>query len=156
MQRDGIVVDELCATTDPAIFAIGDGTLPSRVGRSLRLESVQNAIDQAKHAAAAMVGKPKPYSEVPWFWSDQFDLKLQIAGLFNGYDHIVFRGVISDRAFAVFYYQGEKLIAVDAVNKPADHMIGRRLVTVGTRLSAAEIADLSFDLKQAAADPARG
>ena len=152
---NGIAVDGFGRTSDPAIWAAGDCTSFPWQGGRLRLESVQNAIDQGKAVAATILGKPKPYDAVPWFWSDQFDMKLQTTGLAFDVEEAVVRGDPDSLAFSVFLLRGGRVIAVDTLNKPADHMIGRRLVTAGTRLSAAEIADLSFDLKQAAADPAR-
>ncbi len=106
---NGIWVDEFASTEDKAIFAAGDcANLPSGLyGRRIRLESVHNAIEQAKTAAAAMCGKPAPYDQVPWFWSDQYDLKLQIAGLNQGYDQVVLRGDPEGRKFAAFYLQGQ-------------------------------------------------
>ncbi|KAA5599542.1 NAD(P)/FAD-dependent oxidoreductase [Blastochloris sulfoviridis] len=155
---NGIVVDELLRTSAPGVFAIGDvARFPTRFApKPVLVESVQNAIDQGKAVAATILGKPKPYDAVPWFWSDQFDMKLQTTGLAFDVEEAVVRGDPDSLAFSVFLLRGGRVIAVDTLNKPADHMIGRRLVTAGTRLSAAEIADPSFDLKQAAADPARG
>jgi 3-phenylpropionate/trans-cinnamate dioxygenase ferredoxin reductase component len=109
-------------TGDPAIFAAGDCTRHvGREGTSIRLECVQNAIDQAKHCALAMVGKPKTYSEVPWFWSDQFDLKLQIAGMARPTDRIVLRGDPGARKFAVFHLRDGAVAAVEAVNAARIH-----------------------------------
>jgi len=128
---NGIIVDENCRTSDPHIYAIGDVTWHHNpiYDTHLRLESVPNATDQAKTAALAICGNPKPYNALPWFWSDQFDLKLQIAGLSNGYDNIVLRGDPSTgRSFAAFYFKGDKLLAVDAVNRPQEYMIGKRLI----------------------------
>jgi 3-phenylpropionate/trans-cinnamate dioxygenase ferredoxin reductase component len=146
--EDGIVVDANCATDDPAIFAAGDCTWHvGREGVSLRLESVQNAIDQAKHAALAMVGKPKPYREVPWFWSDQYDLKLQIAGLARPTDTIVVRGEPPARKFAVFHLRDGAVAAVESVNAPAEYLVGRKLIAEGTRVPPERIADTSIAMK---------
>jgi 3-phenylpropionate/trans-cinnamate dioxygenase ferredoxin reductase subunit len=149
--ENGIVTDAQCRTSDPNIFAIGDcAARPISFfdNRLCRLESVHNAIEGAKIVAAAITGGKPPNLEAPWFWSDQYDLKLQIAGLFNGYDHIVFRGVISDRAFAVFYYQGEKLIAVDAVNKPAEYLGAKMLIQTGRSLPRDVITDETRPMKE--------
>src|SRR5205085_8578870 len=118
--NDGIVVDRDARTSDPAVFAVGDCARRPLVhyGRSGRLESVHNAIEQGKLAAAAILGRPRPAEDVPWFWSDQYDLKLQIAGLSEGHDQVVVRGKLSDRRFAAFYMKEGRLIATDAVNSP--------------------------------------
>jgi len=149
--EDGIVVDEFGGTADPAIFAAGDCTWHrGREGVELRLESVQNAIDQAKHAAMAMVGKPKPYREVPWFWSDQYDLKLQIAGLALPTDQYVLRGDPAARKFAVFHLREGAVAAVESVNMPAEHLVGRRLIAAGARIAPEKLADTSIPMKNMA------
>jgi 3-phenylpropionate/trans-cinnamate dioxygenase ferredoxin reductase subunit len=127
--NDGILVDEFARTSDPAIYAIGDCTrFPSRrYGRLMRLESVQNAIDQAKAAAAAITGTPQSYDPVPWFWSDQYDTKLQIAGLADGYEAAETVGDPEIR-FSVEYRRSGRLIAVDAVNDARAHMMARRRI----------------------------
>jgi 3-phenylpropionate/trans-cinnamate dioxygenase ferredoxin reductase component len=146
--RNGIVVDRCGATADPSIFAAGDCTWQvGRDGVGLRLENVQNAIDQAKHAALAMAGKPKPYDEVPWFWSDQYDLKLQIAGLLRPTDQAVLRGDPAAKKFAVFHLREGKLAAVEAVNLPVEYMTGRRLIAEGRPLSPERLADTSIAMK---------
>ncbi len=145
---DGIVVDRNAQTSDPNIYAAGDCTRHhGREGVELRLECVQNAIDQAKHAAMAMAGKPKDYSEVPWFWSDQYDLKLQIAGLARPSDTLVLRGDPGQRKFSVFHLRGGKVAAVEAVNAGQDYMIGRKLIAEGKAVEAARLADLSIPVK---------
>ncbi|WP_135213066.1 NAD(P)/FAD-dependent oxidoreductase [Vitreimonas flagellata] len=149
--ENGVITDAQCRTSDPNIFAIGDcAARPISFfdNRLCRLESVHNAIEGAKIVAAAITGGKPPALEAPWFWSDQYDLKLQIAGLFNGYDHIVFRGVMTDRAFAAFYYQGEKLIAVDAVNKPAEYLGAKMLIQTGRSLPRDVIADETRPMKE--------
>jgi 3-phenylpropionate/trans-cinnamate dioxygenase ferredoxin reductase component len=149
--EDGIVVDEFGATADPAIFAAGDCTWHvGREGIALRLESVQNAIDQAKHAALAMAGKPKPYREVPWFWSDQYDLKLQIAGLARPTDTMVMRGDPAARKFAVFHLRDGAVAAVESVNAPAEHLVGRKLIAAGARVPPDRLADMSIPMKNMA------
>ena len=125
--QDGIMVDEH-ALAAPGIYAIGDcARFPSRrYGRHVRLESVQNASDQARAAAAAIIGKPEAYDPVPWFWSDQYDVKLQIAGLAQGYDRHETEGDPESGSFSVSYFHGDRLLAVDAVNAPRAHMLSRR------------------------------
>lgn len=146
---DGIVVDRNAMTSDPAIFAAGDCTRHyGREGIELRLECVQNAIDQAKHAALAMTGKPKDYAEVPWFWSDQYDLKLQIAGLARPTDTLVARGDPAARKFSVFHLRDGKVAAVEAVNAPQDYMIGKKLIAEGRAVPAQTLADTSIPMKQ--------
>ncbi len=149
---NGIVVDDLCQTSDPDVYAAGDCTFhPNPIYQtSLRLESVHNALEQAKTAAAAICGKQKPYGQVPWFWSDQYDLKLQIAGLSQGFDQVVIRGDISSRSFAAFYLKDGKMIAVDAVNRAPEFMMSRMLLQKGTTVSAERLADESIDMKEIA------
>jgi 3-phenylpropionate/trans-cinnamate dioxygenase ferredoxin reductase subunit len=143
----GIVVDACSRTSDPAVVAAGDCTarrLPH--GSLLRLESVQNAIEQGKSAAAALLGKERPFTATPWFWSDQYDIKLQMVGLSTGHDKTVLRGDPATRKFSAFHYQGEKLLAVDSVNRPEDHMPARKLLDQGLSPSFAQVADLSIPL----------
>jgi 3-phenylpropionate/trans-cinnamate dioxygenase ferredoxin reductase component len=132
--EDGILVDHFARTHTPDIYAVGDCTrFPSRrYGRPLRLESVQNAIDQAKAAAAAILGKPQPYDPVPWFWSDQYDIKLQIAGLADGFDSTDTVGDPASAHFSVEYRRDGRLIAVDAVNDARAHMLSRRRIAEET------------------------
>lgn len=146
--QNGIVANEFAATADPDIFAAGDCTWHKGYdGRWRRLESVQNAIDQAKHAARSMLGKPKAYCELPWFWSDQYDLKLQIAGLAEDGDEVVLRGDPSDRKFAEFFLRDGVLISAATVNLPADHLMARRLIGAKARPAAGALADPSVPLK---------
>ncbi len=145
---DGIHVDPLCATEDPAIFAAGDCTRHrGRNGDLIRLESVQNAIDQAKHAALAMAGKPTAYREVPWFWSDQYDLKLQIAGLAAPGDDLVLRGDPAQRKFAVFHLRGGTVAAVEAVNAAPEYLVGRKLIAEGTAVTPQRLSDTAIPMK---------
>jgi len=145
---DGIVVDQNAMTGDPHIWSAGDCTRHvGREGHEIRLECVQNAIDQAKHAALAMTGKHKTYSEVPWFWSDQFDLKLQIAGLARPTDTLVQRGDPASRKFSVFHLRDGKVAAVEAVNAAPDYMIGKKLIAEGKAVDAAKLADTSIAIK---------
>lgn len=151
---NGVVTDAQCRTADPAIFAIGDCAARPMAhygGRVCRLESVHNAVEGAKLAAAAILGQEQAV-EAPWFWSDQYDLKLQIAGLFQGYDRVVVRGAMSERAFAAFYYQGPQLIAVDAVNKPGEYLGAKMLIQTGRTLAPELIADTSRPMKELVAD----
>jgi 3-phenylpropionate/trans-cinnamate dioxygenase ferredoxin reductase component len=145
---DGIVVDEFAQTGDAAVFAAGDCTRHiGREGHPLRLESVQNAIDQAKHAALAMMGKHAPYREVPWFWSDQYDLKLQIAGLAWPSDHIVLRGDPAARKFAAFHLRDGRVVAVEAINAAPEYLVGRRLIAENARIAPERLADTSIPMK---------
>ena len=147
---NGIVVDEYARTSDEDILAAGDCTSHYNpiYQRHLRLESVQNALDQASVAASTISGNLKAYSALPWFWSDQYDLKLQIAGLSQGYTDVVVRGDIGDsRSFAAFYMREGKLLAVDAVNRPQEFMFGKKLIMQGNQLDPGQLADESLSLK---------
>lgn len=147
--EDGIVVDQNARTGDPHIWSAGDCTRHvGREGHYIRLECVQNAIDQAKHAALAMVGKAKTYSEVPWFWSDQYDLKLQIAGLARPSDRLVQRGDPASRKFAVFHLRDGAVAAVEAVNAAPEYLIGKKLIAEGKKIAAETLADTSIPMKQ--------
>jgi 3-phenylpropionate/trans-cinnamate dioxygenase ferredoxin reductase subunit len=147
--ENGIVVDEQCRTSDPNVFAAGDCTFhPSvRYGRRVRLESVDNAVEQARTAAANMCGKPARHEHVPWFWSDQYDVKLQIAGLSQGYDQAIVRGDPDSGHFALYYLAEGELLAVDAVNSPKDFMTGKKWIAERKRPDPARLADPSTDLK---------
>jgi 3-phenylpropionate/trans-cinnamate dioxygenase ferredoxin reductase subunit len=149
---NGIVVDEFLATSDPAISAIGDcAQFPSLVlNAPLRLESVQNATDQARSLARRLLGKPERYDALPWFWSDQGDLKLQIAGLSHGVDRWVLRGDPATRAFATFGFRAGALAVVETVNRGAEHMAARRIIGGGLPLTPERAADLQFDLRRLA------
>jgi 3-phenylpropionate/trans-cinnamate dioxygenase ferredoxin reductase subunit len=145
---DGIIVDEFARTSDPRIFAAGDCTNhPYFDGGRVRLESVQNAVDQAKAAAAGLAGKPQVYRDVPWFWSDQYDLKLQIAGLARPGDVTVLRGDPPTRKFAVFHLRGGKVAAVEAVNATQDYIVGRKLIASGKPVTAERLADPKIAIK---------
>jgi 3-phenylpropionate/trans-cinnamate dioxygenase ferredoxin reductase subunit len=147
---NGIVVNQFAQTEDPDVFALGDcANLPNSFAKDgrVRLESVQNAIDQAKHAALAIVGKSKPYDEVPWFWSDQFDLKLQIAGLSTPADQIVLRGDPASRSFAAFHLQDGTVTAVEAVNAAPEYMMGRRIIAARARVAPERLADKAVPMK---------
>ncbi len=142
----GIVVDAGGRTGDPAIWAAGDCTVFPRHGAMIRIESVQNAIDQAEAVADALLGSPAPYDPQPWFWSDQYDVKLQIAGLNTGYTHVVERGGERPGAHSVWYYDGPRLIAVDAMNDPRAYMQGKRWIEAGVSPDAAAIG-IAADLR---------
>lgn len=146
---DGIVVDEHCVTSDPSIYAIGDCTLhPNAIfDRQLRLESVHNAVEQAKTAAANLCGLNESYCEVPWFWSDQYDLKLQIAGLSDGYDDVVIRGNPAERSFSCIYLRQDHIIAVDAINAPRDFVHSKQLIACRARVDTSRLADAEVELR---------
>jgi 3-phenylpropionate/trans-cinnamate dioxygenase ferredoxin reductase component len=146
---NGIVVDEAMRTSHPHVFAAGDVAWRPLVhyGREGRLESVHNAIEGGKLVAAAIMGTPPPQIEAPWFWSDQFDLKLQTAGLWTGADQTVLRGDPSTRAFAVFYLKEGRVIAVDAVNSAPEFIVGKKLVAAMAKVAPAELADKSISMK---------
>jgi 3-phenylpropionate/trans-cinnamate dioxygenase ferredoxin reductase subunit len=146
---NGILVDDTMATAVGEVVAVGDCvSFPHwELGRRVRLESVQNAVDQAKLAAKTLLQRAEPYREVPWFWSDQGDVKLQIVGLpFNATRSVV-RGRQEDNKFSVFHFAGDRLLAIDSVNRAADHMVGRRLLAAGISPSPEVCADESVDLK---------
>lgn len=146
---DGVVVDTLLATSDPDISAIGDAAnFPNAfTGTMTRLESVQNAVDQAKAVAARLTGEPAPYAAFPWFWSNQGSARLQIAGLSTGHDRVVARGDPASDKFSLFLYRGDRLIAVESFNQAADHMLARRLLAQGVDIPPDTAEDLSVDLK---------
>jgi len=147
--EDGILVDEFARTSDPDIVAAGDCTRHFNpiYQRRVRLESIQNAMDQAKTAAATLNGNLTPYHALPWFWSEQYDVKLQIAGLSQGYDNVVLRGdPETGRSFAVFYFEGERLLAVDAINRPGEFMLGKKLLLAGARVDKKKLADDSIPI----------
>ncbi|MGH8130061.1 MAG: NAD(P)/FAD-dependent oxidoreductase [Steroidobacteraceae bacterium] len=147
---DGIAVDEHCRTSDPNIYAVGDCcSHPSaRYGRRIRLESVDNAFEQAKTAAANICGKQTVHDKTPWFWSDQYELKLQIVGLSQCYDRIVLRGDLASRSFSCCYLRDGELIALDAVNHGKDFMVARKLIAERARPDPARLADDSVALKE--------
>jgi 3-phenylpropionate/trans-cinnamate dioxygenase ferredoxin reductase subunit len=148
---NGIVVDDRCQTSDPAVYAIGDCTAHPNIiyDRQIRLESVHNALEQAKTAAANICGKETHYAQVPWFWSDQYDLKLQIAGLSEGYDEIVIRGNPANRSFACLYLKNGRLIATDAVNAPREFVQSKDLIASHAKIESARLADTEIPLRDA-------
>lgn len=151
---DGIEVDRQGRTADPAIFAAGECTShPNRfAGGRARLESVQNAVDQAKAVAAAILGRDEPYDAVPWFWSDQYEVKLQMVGISRGHDRAVLRGDPKSGRFSVCYFKDGRLVAIDSVNQPSEHMIGRKLLGAPSiDLTPEQAADPGFELRSAIA-----
>ena len=149
--EDGIVVDPNMRTSDPAILACGDCTRfkpPHGALASLRLESVQNAIDQARCAAQTIVGTPRAYDALPWFWSDQGTLKLQIAGLTSGHDATIVKADPIKGTMAVYCFAGGTLIGVECVNRPADFMAARRVLAARKAISVADVEREGFELKQ--------
>lgn len=155
----GIVVDGSCRTSDGRTVAAGDCALlpnPYALGvpGPVRIESVNNALEQAKVAAATLMGEDAVYTTVPWFWSDQADLKLQIAGLSTGYDQVVVRGEPLSEKFAVLYYRAGRLIAADCVNQPAEFLQIKRALAKGRTIEPAAAADTSVPLKQSITDAA--
>ena len=145
-----IQVNEFSETSNPLVMAAGDATLlpnPTGADGMVRLESVQNAVDQAKIAAKTLLGHRDTYLALPWFWSDQAEVKLQIAGLSTGYDQTVLRGNPDADAFSVLYYKGGRLLAIDCVNQPVDFMAVRRCLTAGQTIDASAAADDSIPLK---------
>ncbi|AVT82694.1 NAD(P)/FAD-dependent oxidoreductase [Rhodopseudomonas palustris] len=147
----GIIVNQQLLTSDPNISAIGDCALfeSVRFGETLRVESVQNATDQARCVAARLTGDAKAYDGYPWFWSDQGDDKLQIVGLTAGFDQVVIRGSVAERSFSAFCYKAGKLIGIESVNRAADHVFGRKILPLDKSVTPEQAADLSFDLKKA-------
>ena len=146
---NGIVVNAFQQTTLPNVYAIGDcaNHYNPFAKKNLRLESVQNAVDQAKVAAAHIINKPVEYKVVPWFWTNQYHLKLQMAGISFGFDEAVIRQSSKPDCFSVYYYKEDKLIAVDSLNRPADHLNARNLLNAGISPTKIEVADFNFNLK---------
>jgi 3-phenylpropionate/trans-cinnamate dioxygenase ferredoxin reductase subunit len=151
--ENGIAVDEYLRTSDPDVYAIGDCVSvpnPFAGGRRVRLESVQNATAQGRDVAATIVGKGKPHHAVPWFWSDQADLKLQIAGLTTGHDEVVLRGEVGAEKFSAYCFTDGRLVGVESVNSPAEHMAARRLVAAEETVTPDQVRDPAFNAKAAA------
>ena len=147
---NGILVDEHAQTSDPHIYAAGDCTNHPNalLGRRLRLESVPNALEQSRVAAANMAGKAKTYASVPWFWSDQYELKLKMVGLSEGFERLVLRGDPATDSFSAFYLKGDKVLAADTVNRPQDFIAAKRLVAEGIAVTAEQLADDGRPLKE--------
>ncbi len=151
----GIIVDECARTSDPLIVAAGDCAAQRLSdGALLRLESVQCAVEQGKAAAASLMGREKPFTAAPWFWSDQYEIKLQMAGQSAGHDHVELRGDRADFRFSAFYFRGETLIGVDSLNRAQDHMIARRLLDRRHSPTFAQVRDDKFPLQSLVSQPA--
>lgn len=153
---NGILVNEYAQTSDPDIHAAGDCTNHPNplLGRRLRLESVPNALEQSRVAAAGMAGKLKAYASVPWFWSDQYELKLKMIGLSEGFERLVLRGDPQTDSFSAFYLKNGKVLAADTVNRPQDFIAAKRLVAEGIAVTAEQLADDSKPLKELLPTPA--
>lgn len=147
---DGILVDEYGQTSAQSIYAAGDCTNHPNplLGRRLRLESVPNALEQARCVASTICGKPKAYASIPWFWSDQYGLKLRMVGLYQGYDQLVLRGSTEDNSFSAFYLKEGRMLAADTVNRPAEFMLAKRLITEDIPVDPQRLADDSQPLKE--------
>ena len=148
--QDGIVVDENGQTSDKSIFAAGDCTNhPNSIyHKRLRLESVHNAVEQAKSVAASISGENKPYHQVPWFWSDQYNLKLQIAGISHNHDQYIIRGSMEEEKFTVFYLQKKKIIAVDTINNLKEFLNGKKLIAMGAEIPPEALQNKDTNLKE--------
>lgn len=147
---NGIKVDDYCRTSDPLIYAAGDCTNSRNLhyDRWLRLESVDNAFEQATTAALNLLGTPTVHDKVPWFWSDQYDLKMIIVGICHGYDTVVMRGNPSSRTFSACYLRQGELIAIDSVNSPKDQMAARKIIAARGRPDLDKLADPAIPLKE--------
>jgi 3-phenylpropionate/trans-cinnamate dioxygenase ferredoxin reductase subunit len=144
---NGIRVNDICQSSDTSIFAAGDCASFSRNGQQIRLESVQNAADQGDLIAHVLAGEDVSYTALPWFWSDQYDCKLQIVGLNQGHDRTVIRPGDSDSSLSVWYYRGDRLLAIDAMNEPKSYAFGRKIIENGVNPTPAQVADPATDLK---------
>lgn len=146
---DGILVDAQCRTSDPAVFAIGDcARFTSRhYGRSLRLESVPNALEHARTVASVLNGREPAAPGIPWFWSDQYNLQMKMAGLITDFDQVAIRGQIESESFSVFYLKNNKLIAADTVNRAGDFMQSKKMIESQKQWSPAQLSDVSVPLK---------
>jgi 3-phenylpropionate/trans-cinnamate dioxygenase ferredoxin reductase subunit len=150
---NGVWVDAQCRTSLPDVFAVGDCALHTNIfadGAPVRLESVQNANDQAAVAAKTILGGSEPYQAAPWFWSNQYDLKLQTVGLSLGHDEVVLRGDPAERSFSVIYLKQKRVVALDCVNAARDYVQGKALVTAGAVVPAKALADTNRPLKELA------
>jgi 3-phenylpropionate/trans-cinnamate dioxygenase ferredoxin reductase subunit len=146
----GIITDANGRTNDPHVYGIGDCAAQRMADGTLRrLESVQNAVESAKACAAAILGQERPFTAPPWFWSDQYDIKLQMVGSSQGCDEAILRGDLEDRQFSYCYFKDDALVAMDSINRPTDHMLARKLLAGANSLTAAQAADPDFDLKAA-------
>ncbi|MCF6370522.1 NAD(P)/FAD-dependent oxidoreductase [Rhizobium halophilum] len=145
---NGVIVDAFGQTSDPAIFAAGDCTLLPWKGQRIRLESVQNAVDQAESVASVLAGSREPYDPKPWFWSDQYDVKLQIAGFNLGFDETLMRPGVRDGSASIWYFRQGRLLAVDAINDAKAYVTGKKLLDNGIEPDKTVLADPAADLKQ--------
>lgn len=145
--HNGVLVDKFLQTVDPSIYAIGDCVTMRRGDHFVRHESVQNAVDQAQHLSGIFTGDHKPYSALAWFWSDQFDSRLQIVGETAQADKTVTCGLVSDRNFSTFFFRDERLIGVESVNRPVEHALARKVLTENLALTPASIQGKFFSLK---------
>ncbi|WP_424137859.1 NAD(P)/FAD-dependent oxidoreductase [Roseomonas chloroacetimidivorans] len=145
--QTAIIVDACGRTNEPEVLAAGDCAVTRQGAAVLRLESIQNATDQGRAAGKIVAGRVEEHPAVPWFWSDQYDLKLQMAGLVAGYDQHVIRGRMESGRFSIYYFQKDHLIAVDTVNKPGDHLTARKLIAAPAGITPEAAADESVDLR---------
>ena len=150
--NNGIIVDEFCRTSNESVFSAGDCTMHPNMfyNKNIRLESVHNAIEQGKTVASSIIGEMTSYDQVPWFWSDQYKTKLQIVGLLDNYDDIVVRGDLKNESFAVFYIKNNTIIASDCVNRPAEHMMSRKLISEKIVIKKDRLSDESVSIKEVA------
>jgi 3-phenylpropionate/trans-cinnamate dioxygenase ferredoxin reductase component len=146
--ENGISVNQFLETSDPSVFAIGDcaSYYNDFAGRTMRLESVQNAVDQAKCVVHTIMGKREKYHAVPWFWTNQYDLKLQMAGVALDYDTQILRGSVESNKCSVFYFKDKKLVGVDSLNRPADHLAARKLLQLGSSPTFEQVEDVGVRL----------
>ena len=148
--QNGILVNEFCETSERDIYSAGDCTVHPNFyyNKDIRLESVHNAIEQGKTVASSIMNKKEAYNQIPWFWSDQYNLKLQIAGLCFDYDDIIVRGNSDDRSFAVFYMKDNYMIASDCVNRPGEHMMSRKIISDKIMVEKKRLSDDSIPIKE--------
>ena len=147
--KNGVIVDEFCRTSNGSVFSAGDCTMHPNIfyNKNIRLESVHNAIEQGKTVAASIMGENISYNQVPWFWSDQYETKLQIVGLLDNYDDIVVRGDTKKQSFAVFYTKDNRITASDCVNRPAEHMMSRKLISEKILIDKNRLSDETIPIK---------
>ena len=150
--KNGVIVDEFCRTSNGSVFSAGDCTIHPNIfyNKNIRLESVHNAIEQGKTVAASIMGENISYNQVPWFWSDQYETKLQIVGLLDNYDDIVVRGDTKKQSFAVFYTKDNRITASDCVNRPAEHMMSRKLISEKILIDKNRLSDETIPIKEVA------
>ena len=148
--KNGIIVDEFCKTSNDSVFSAGDCTMhPNNFyNKNIRLESVHNAIEQGKTVATSIIGEKTAYNQVPWFWSDQYETKLQIVGLLDNYDDIIVRGDKEKQSFAVFYLKDNAIIASDCINRPAEHMMSRKLISEKVLIDKDRLSDETIPIKE--------